>query len=173
MARLFIGTLVPAYTLEDALKASGIREKETGLRWAPPPQWHVTALFIGPRRENEIPAIAQKAEAATLDIASFDLLEGRWCAMPAQSPSMLWVRFLPSPHLDQLHRVLALATASPVSSFSPLWPHITMARGRVAGTLPDTAPVLDRFRVDHLTLFRSDPGPVGTVHSPLHHWRLK
>lgn len=93
--------------------------------------------------------------------------------MPADRPSMLWVRFLPSSHLDQLHQALALATESPASSFSPLWPHITLARGRVAAIPSGIAPVLDRFRVDQLTLFRSDPGPQGTIHSPLHHWMLR
>lgn len=172
MARLFIGTPVLPTILAPKLKHLMMREDQPNLRWTPEQQWHVTALFIGTRSDEELPDIAHKAESASRELSAFDLLEGRLCAMPNERPSMLWVRFLPSQQLEQLHRILAEATGTPVSSFSPMWPHITLARGKPVPFHSGEPLVLDRFKVDRLTLFRSDPGPQGTLHSPLHCWQL-
>ena len=116
--------------------------------------------------------IAGAVERTCQACKGFALQDGRLVAMPQERPSMLWVRFDPSEELSALHHELATATSTPPSQYDPMWPHITLARGK--GPLPtlSTAPIVHQLVIGELSLFRSDPGPEGTVHTALGTWPL-
>lgn len=166
MMRLFIGTPLPTVLSEGLADIVHKAVTGTGMRWAPLRQWHVTALFIGERTEQELGRISDAMERCASDHAPFVLRDGRLAAMPEDRPTMLWVRFPSSSALTRLHHALAAATATTPAPYDPYLPHVTLARGgRPSWT---GAPVvLPEVRIDRITLFYSRPGPDGNMHSPI------
>lgn len=166
--KLFIGTKVCPENTNLGLDT----EANEGWRWTPHGQWHVTALFIGNKPQEELESITQGLKSVAAHTMRFSLHQGEFKAMPEERPSMLWVRFAVSAELSALHSELAEALGIPPSSYSPYWPHITLARGN--GQIPDASesPIIHILPIEELTLFRSDPGPTGTVHTPLRTWPL-
>lgn len=166
--KLFIGTKVHPEIISNDLETIATE----GWRWAPRQQWHVTTLFIGYKPQEELVRITQSIERVAAHTERFSLHRGELKAMPEERPSMLWVRFAVSPELSSLHVAMAEAIGVPASPYSPYWPHITFARG--SGPIPkaDGSPIMRILPIAELTLFRSDPGPNGTVHTPLASWPL-
>lgn len=170
--RLFVGTSVQRGVAIDLLGQAGATQGRGHWRWAPESQLHLTTLFMGTREMAEVPTISKAIEAVCAKQAPITFHSGQLAAMPELRPSMLWLRFSPSSEFDVLHHALAKATSAPPSTFSPLWPHITLARGRSEGVAVEIPLLLPHLLIDHLTLFRSDPGVDGTVHTPLDTWSL-
>lgn len=171
--RLFIGTRVP----EDAvpLIRSNADQQLARPVWrvAPEQQWHVTALFVGERPAKDLPGIKDAVERIATETPPIHLLKGQLLTMPEQGPTMLWVRFDPHTDLTRLHHRLAQALAMRPSHHVPYWPHITLARSRgKTDVLQDNPLVLPELFLTDLTLFRSEPGPTGTIHTPLITWPL-
>jgi len=168
--KLFIGTsIAPALAERIALAAEPLAAPGNW-RWSPQQQWHITALFIGQRDQAEVRAIAMAIEQACAVHAPITLHNGRVATMSEDRPSMLWVRFTPSEELSALHHALAQATSTPPSPHEPYVPHITLARGKSAAGIQDGPVLMPSLILQELTLFRSDPGPTGTIHSPLGTW---
>jgi 2'-5' RNA ligase len=170
--KLFIGTSMDA-RLADEIRLRSVSLAGKGAwRWSPQQQWHVTTLFIGPRDEAEVQLISTSIERASVERGPITLHQGELVTMPQQSPSMLWVRFNPSEELTSLHHALAHTTSTPPSPHQPYWPHITLARGKGTISRTDTVLMVPSLTLRELTLFRSDPGPNGTVHTSLGTWPL-
>lgn len=170
--KYFVGSSVLG---EAAQAVQGVLGSLPGIgnwRWGPMNQWHVTALFIGHRPDDQISLLKRSISMVSRQHGPITLVEGTLLAMPETGPSMLWVRFLPSEQLTALHHALALASDARPAPYEPYWPHITLARGKGELTLPMKRVLLPAFTMDHLTLFRSDPDQGSTVHTPLESWRL-
>lgn len=172
--RLFVGTAIPSRI------GSGLHERvsmvlapTSNCRVAPIEQLHVTAIFIGNRSASLLPSIQERIARVASITDPFTLTHGRFAYMPKADPYMLWVRFRPHKELTALHYALANALGADPSIYKPYWPHITLARckGPLSDTLP-TEVVLDRFHLDHLTLFRSHRGPEGSQHTVVDQWPL-
>ncbi len=166
--KLFIGTKVRTENIGQGLNDSA----GEGWRWAPREQWHVTALFIGHKREEELVGITEGITGVTARAMRFYLRQGELKAIPEERPSMLWIRFAVSPELSALHCALAEALGIPPSPYSPYWPHITLARGNGHRPSESESPLVPSVLIDELTLFRSDATSGGTVHTPLKTWPL-
>lgn len=172
--RLFLGTTVPIDL------AGRVNEQIVpvlaSMIWKPAPleQWHVTALFIGERGEASLPIIRDAARHLASITAPIKLSEGRLVTMPKDEPSMLWIRFRPSPQLTALHLELAARTGTEPSVYRPYWPHITLARARKRHVQPvveePTAVLMDSITLGDITLFQSTVGSEGPVHTPLETW---
>jgi 2'-5' RNA ligase len=170
--KLFIGTQIASDLAEEIGRKARSLEGARGWRRAPRWQWHVTALFIGMREEAQVDAIAQAVQRTCEDRKRIALYDGHLVAMPEEQARMLWIRFTPSEDLSALHHRLAKATSTPPSQHHPLWPHITLARGKgLLPTLSDTL-IIPRLDLLEISLFRSDPGPDGPIHSKLGTWPL-
>jgi 2'-5' RNA ligase len=171
--KLFIGTSISAELAETIRDHAQPLAERGRWRWSPLGQWHITSLFIGERSEADVPIIASAIENASLRTGPIVLRNGELTAMPEDHPNMLWVRFSTSEELSALHHLLAQDTATEPSPHRPYWPHITLARG--TGALPEGADaiLLPSLIIKELTLFRSDPGQKGTVHSALGTWPLR
>lgn len=168
--KLFIGTsIAPALAEQIALRAAPLAGME-GWRWSPKQQWHVTTLFIGQRDEADVQVISAAIERACTQYGPITLHTGQLLAMPEDRPGMLWVRFTPSEDLSILHHALASATSTPPSPHQPYVPHITLARGKSTPPIEGTPVVVPYLTLRQLTLFRSDPGPARTTHTPLGTW---
>ncbi len=165
--KVFIGTSISPDLAERISPQAKLLVCSAGWRWSPIVQWHITSLFIGQRDETELQDLSLAMERCCKHHGPITLNDGKLIAMPEERPTMLWVRFTPSAELLALHQALANATSTPPSPYDPLWPHITLARG--TGALPAlSAPVLiPSLTLDQLSLFRSDPGPDGTIHTAL------
>ncbi len=171
--RLFIGTRVPENVAPLIRNAADQQLAQPMWRVAPEQQWHVTALFVGERPAKDLLGIKDAVERIASDSTQIQLQKGRLLTMPEQGPTMLWVRFDPHTELTRLHHRLAQALAMRPSHHVPYWPHITLARSRgKADVLRETPLVLPALFLTDLTLFRSEPGPTGTIHTPLFTWPL-
>jgi|688.fasta_scaffold02362_15 2'-5' RNA ligase len=171
--RLFIGTRVPANVVTLVRSTADQHLAHPFWRVAPEQQWHVTALFIGERPTKDLPGIQAAVERIVVDTPVIRLENGALRTMPEDGPTMLWVRFDPHAELTRLHLRLAQALFMPPSQHVPYWPHITLARSRgKADVLQKPPTVLHEFPLRELTLFRSEPGPHGTIHTPLITWPL-
>jgi 2'-5' RNA ligase len=171
--RIFIGTALPSALATDLDAHAAEHFKSGAWKVAAMEQWHVTSLFVGERNEDLLSGIQAKVEAIAARHAPITLFDGRLVTMPKDGPTMLWVRFTPSPELTALHHDLANSLGTEPSIYRPYWPHITLARrrsGRVIAVEGNV--VVDRFHLDHITLFRSAPSPQGSVHSPIASWPL-
>lgn len=165
---MFVGTALTAPVAAKVHHATGHWLALPEWRMAPLHQWHVTALFIGERPAAEVPGIMERLERVAGTTEVITLHHGRLLTMPETRPTMLWLRFDPAEALTRLHAQLADVVPAAPSPHVPYWPHVTIARVRgKAEALPPGTVVLDTLVIDQLTLFRSDPGHSGTVHTPL------
>lgn len=165
--RLFIAATVPEDIAHDVGEAAAPLLAHPQWRRSPKDQWHVTALFIGERHEEDLPMITDALRSAASHEA-FTLRNGHVVAMPERSPSMLWLRFAVHEGLTSLHHALTKACGAQPSPFDPYWPHITLARSR-AKVLPwsDARVVVPALPMDELVLFRSDPAHGHRIHTAL------
>lgn len=137
-----------------------------------PATWHITALFLGDQPTDRIPEITEAVRTVAERWPPFILHNGALVTMPPAKPSMLWVRFQTSVELQALHVELAERTGTSPSPHVPFLPHITLARTSRSTPPIDGPLVLPSLRFDQLTLFRSDPSPIGRMHHPLATWEL-
>lgn len=171
--RLFVGTAVPPEVTHDLLPRANPVLSDPRWRPAPTDQWHVTALFIGDRSADQLDRIIQEVGRIAEATPAIALRDGKLTTMPKEKPYMLWVRFTPEPALTALHHALAAAIGAEPSIYVPYWPHITLARAaRSNAPAHQGDMVVDHLTLDRLTLFRSEPGPNGSVHTPLRTWPL-
>ncbi|MBL7952338.1 MAG: RNA 2',3'-cyclic phosphodiesterase [Flavobacteriales bacterium] len=169
--RLFLGTAVPLAIAKDVRDRTTPFLPEDVCCKAPLEQWHITAIFIGERQATSLSIIRDAAAHLASITAPITIEHGRLTTMPKETPSMMWVRFVPSPALTALHVALAFRTGSRPSVYRPYWPHITLARTRKRNvTHINGDPVIKRMRLNELTLFRSLRGPNGSVHEILENW---
>ncbi len=148
----------------------------TGARWVRPEGTHLTLKFLGyARREvldSLVPPLRRAAEecpAATVRVAGLGVFPERGRAR------VLWVSAdVPSPVLrlqQACERAAVAAGFEPETR--PFAPHLTLGRWREPAPRP-TLPEADlgRTTLDTLVLYRSQPGPAGSVYTPLESFAL-
>lgn len=166
--RLFVGTSLPEHVITTIRCAAATQLSTPGWRVMPELQWHLTALFLGNRPADEVQGIRKLVRSIAAQTPRFHVTNGRLVTMPEERPYMLWVRFDPSPVLTDLHERLAAALGLPPDTREPYWPHITLARSSTpVPFMREETVCLERFAIDHLTVFRSELHPAGSVHTPL------
>lgn len=170
--KLFIGTSIAPDLAEQVSALAHLQARAGSWRWSPRNQWHVTTLFIGFREEADVHDITGAVQRVCGLQKNFTLHNGQLVAMPEERPSMLWVRFDPSEELRGLHHTLATAISTLPSQYDPLWPHITLARGKGPMPVSCSSLIVPTLTIGELSLFRSDPGTDGTIHTALGTWPL-
>jgi 2'-5' RNA ligase len=161
MARLFVAVWPPAPVVERLRSLP--RPDTPGVRWVPPPHWHVTVRFFG----DAEPADAVASIAGTpLPIATAVLGP----AVRRLGPSALVV---PVSGLDDLAAAVGDATAGvglPRGSRS-FTGHLTLARLRRGATDKLTgALIAAEFHVAEIVLVRSDLSPDGASYEVIGRW---
>ena len=182
--RLFVSVELPRH-VRDALQAS-IEQLRSSLggayRWVRPEAIHLTLRFLGDVETERVTELAAALGAAVGPLAAFELrLDGTGVFPNARAPSVVWAGLGgESAALVRLVAAVGTATAGvgePAES-RPYTPHLTL--GRVRGrlgtrdtealaaslrglTYERTAP----FRVDGVSLMRSEIGPGGARYTRL------
>ena len=182
--RLFVAVELPRH-VHDALGAS-IERLRSGLRgpyrWVRPEGVHLTLRFLGNVEAERVAELTSALGAAVGPLRAFGLrLDGMGVFPNARSPSVVWAGLGgESTTLDRLVAAVGTATAGvgePAES-RPYRPHLTL--GRVRGRLDRqdaealTASLREitysgaaPFRVDGVSLMRSEIGPGGARYTRL------
>lgn len=184
--RLFIATDLDDASREAIAALHWRLERRVGdrssLRWTKPEQMHLTLVFIGEADEmlSAKLIVAMQKPAAQ---PAFDLAFERIGIFPARgAPRILWLGVTDgSAEVGVLQREIAdrVERLGVKLEQRPFHPHLTLARWRDArpgdrreiDDLSDTGTVA-RVRIDHATLYRSQPAPGGSVYTPLARVRL-
>lgn len=148
----------------------------TGARWVRPEGIHLTLRFLGYARrsvlDSLIPALrlaADECPACTADIRGLGTFPERGRVR------VLWLGIEAPPSVLRLQQ--ACERAAVAAGFEPetrpFAPHFTLGRWRDPAPRP-TLPEADlgRARLDTLVLYRSQPGPAGSVYTPLESFAL-
>jgi 2'-5' RNA ligase len=179
--RLFAGLDVPAEVVRNLERLLDELRPAARIQWSPPANLHITTKFIGEWPESRVPEL----------IAALD-------AVPTRPPIPVEIRrvgFFPNPHSPRvfwcgieapgLDRLAAdtdgatgtLGIESEERAFSP---HLTLARIKERLDLQPlrekvaAMPSLDfgRFEARSFFLYRSKPGPKGSVYTKLREFPL-
>lgn len=171
--RLFLGTLVPQEICAMIREAAAPFLRDRAWRAAPERQWHVTALFIGQRPAADLDVIRGAAARIASSTPPITLHHGVLCTVGHERPTMLWLRFSPHAGLTTLHHALARSTGTAPAPWLEYTPHVTLARSKGSPhAFADARIIVPEHTLAELTLFRSDPGPEGSVHTALESWRM-
>lgn len=142
-----------------------------GARWVRPEGIHLTLRFLGYARravlDSLVPPLRRAAEdcpATTAGVAGLGVFPERGRAR------VLWIALDAPPIVLRLQQACerAAVAAGFEAETRPFRPHLTLGRWREPAPRP-TLPEADlgRTRLDTLVLYRSQPGPAGSVYTPL------
>ncbi len=173
--RLFIGIPVPD-TVSEAIRDwrdAHFHRKESGVRWVPPENWHITLCFIGKTDRSLSDDIMPRVNDAMTGIGPFDLAFDRFQYFPPKKPRMIWGRYASTQTFVTLYDRLNWAFYEPHELKQEAIPHITLARlkkGKAPDPKPEPEPTLrDRlhFTAERVVLWASVLGHKGPVYHPL------
>ncbi len=134
--RIFIAINLPEKIKN---KLVGYQEKwpDLPIRWTKKENLHITLVFIGPARDEEIPEICKKTEEVASKNGSFEVVLNKICYGPPKKmpPRMVWAIGEKSESLTKLQKELETVLMSSLkNSFKPetrpYSPHITLGRIR-------------------------------------------
>lgn len=175
--RVFVALELPA-VVKEALAATTVRlgdaVPEGKIRWTPVDSFHLTLKFLGDVDGSQVSDIVGSVRSIASEYGPFALQTGKTGAFPASGKArVIWAGI--GGDLDVVRRLQAdVETAATDMGFErdkrPFNPHVTLGRARKAGVaLPSgvasTKPIL--FRVDRVTVMKSDLHPTGAEHTPL------
>ena len=133
--RLFV-----AIDLPDAVKdqLGALQTHISSARWVKRHQMHLTLFFLG--ETDRLPDI--QVALASIEAQAFELTltgVGRFPKRRKQPPRVLWAGINAAPALDQLHHQVttALTDIGFEAENRPFSPHITLARLKTRGPLPE------------------------------------
>jgi 2'-5' RNA ligase len=170
-------------TMRDRLAEliESLRDRVRGVRWARPEGIHLTLRFLGYARNDVLealrPALRQAAEncpAGAAEVSGLGTFPQSGGAR-VRSARVLWIGTDVPPSILRLQQ--ACERAAVAAGFEPetrpFAPHLTLGRWREPAP-PPTLPEADlgRTRLDTLVLYRSQPGPGGSVYTPLESFAL-
>jgi 2'-5' RNA ligase len=176
--RLFVGLALP-----DPWRSGlfGLQRRQDRLapgyfRWVQPELLHLTVVFLGATPAEQVMTAAAAIERAAGGQQPFPVFGGRVGTFGQhRAPRVLWVEIVqPEGQLQKLREGLEreLQAAQVAFDPKPFVPHVTLGRardGRGRPNRPGPAPrllaqtaALPPYRVTHLTLFESQPGPNGS-----------
>ena len=178
--RVFIAVPLDA-ALRDA--AAGLRRHLNStadmLRWVPPENLHLTVKFLGEIAEGRLAKVANAVREAARRTRPFTItLTGAGAFPSARRPQVVWVGVSEgSDALVALARDLdaALYRMKFPRERRPFRPHLTVARVRPAGALPDLAGPLSSLgalvvgsqAVNALVVMESQLHPSGAIYRPI------
>jgi 2'-5' RNA ligase len=173
----------PARGRIDALHAELERaagDAATALRWVASAAAHLTVQFLGEIDAARVPPLLTALDAV-VPIDVFDLVLGSPEVSPASGPPrVVWMPVTTGAGpLTQVHRSLGerIARTGVAIESRPFNPHLTIARVRdreqrrarsLGGRLRDLRVEPIGWRVDHVTLFRSDLSGPAPKYEALH-----
>ncbi len=185
MSRLFIALSVP-----DAVKTllgkqqRDLKEKLPGdlLGWSDPATAHLTLVFLGEVRSQDLGVVRQGLDFACRRVFPFELHTAAPGAFPSsQRPSVLWTGVAGETEaLQGLHTALVRQLEGLYKDERVFKPHLTLGRVKRFGrhtelteallSAPDYPPVA--WRVERVGLYSSTLKPADAAHELLHETEL-
>lgn len=175
--RLFTGLEIPAAVL-DRLEALLNRLKpKASIHWSPVANLHITTKFIGEWREEKLPELIRSLAAVPHTGSIRIRIEGLGFFPDAQSPRVFWAGVHAPSTLTALagetdRALTALGIAAEKRVYSP---HLTLGTTKKPEhltALRDALKMMEAtdfgsFEATCFHLYRSKPGPSGSVYSTL------
>lgn len=158
-----------------------LRGDESGIKWVPPENIHLTLKFLGNVADQDLREICDAVSRAASECPPFSFSVGACgCFPPKGSARVLWIGITDGqPELKQLakqvdHWVNKLGFPRERRAFSG---HLTLARVRsfnagkaVRRVVEQTSiETLGQQSISRITVFQSDLKPGGPIYAPLHH----
>jgi 2'-5' RNA ligase len=178
--RLFVGARISVETA-NAIAACAeslqrrAKDARVELKWVPPANYHVTLKFLGPVRDEAIPAIRDALVRACTGVEPFKVRASKVGAFPSlDKASVVWAG-AESEALAALAKRIESAMAE--IGFAPearaFHGHVTICRLRETRSvrelvIPLAEQMFSESRIDGVTLFESVTKSSGSVYSELH-----
>ncbi len=170
--RLFVGIPLSA-RLQKRLELEGAAWKHLPVILTRPGNFHITLMFLGFVKEEEIPRIIEALEGATIDIEPFEIRLSEITADPANHPTTVWLSGETSTELVALRNAVAASLDYLTPESKSFRPHVTLAKIRrgqfeTLETKPDFAKSLHIIEpVETIALFESTLENGKRVYLPL------
>lgn len=176
MPRLFFGVEIPASVKK---RLEQVKAPIEGAKWQSTNQLHLTLLFLGQVKPEQVPAICEAAR--NLPVPGFDLsIDGVGCFGKPELPHNLWADVDPVAPVAAIQKALNQrleAEGFPMES-RPFKPHVTLARFRkqrgsarelLASHRHDQ---FGQFPVHECVLYESTQGAGGSVYTVVERFPL-
>jgi RNA 2',3'-cyclic 3'-phosphodiesterase len=178
--RLFVGVEIDESTRSAVAAVIGRlqrRLKSSDIKWVNPVNLHVTVQFIG-HVDEPTAAHVRRALERPLSVRPFTMRITGLGVFPGRGgPRVVWCGIPDGARLVSIHHEVAarLAEAARIEDEArPYQPHLTLARYRVPGRIPDRRAIEDervgeigRCRVTAVTLYESRLSPRGPTYVAL------
>ena len=171
-----------AIELKEAMRArlgeliETLRDRFRGVRWVRPEGIHLTLRFLGYARRDALEALIDPLRgSANMCAAGEAEVSGLGTFPPRGLARVLWLGIEVPPSILLLQQ--ACERAAVAAGFEPetrpFAPHLTLGRWSEPAPRPTLPPIdLGRTPLDTLVLYRSQPGPKGSVYTPLETFAL-
>ncbi len=186
MKRLFVAIQLDEKSREALGAYRDNRERAMpSVRWMPAGNLHVTVLFLGDTKEEEIPRISGELSAIAGGTPKFTMTFGAPVYAPphplrretSRPPTMVWMTVGETGEFTRLAKGIIGALGTP-HDLKKISPHITLARFREGAVTSDPSK-LGRtglegkgLAVDAITLMESRLTPSGAVYAQLGEFRF-
>jgi RNA 2',3'-cyclic 3'-phosphodiesterase len=148
-----------------------LRDRLREVRWVRPEGIHLTLRFLGYARWNRLETLGDALRGlANEHAAAAAKISGLGTFPERGRPRVFWIGIAVPSSVLRLQQACerAAVAAGFEAETRPFAPHLTLGRWRQPAPRP-TLPEADlgRTRLDTLVLYRSQPGPAGSVYTPL------
>jgi RNA 2',3'-cyclic 3'-phosphodiesterase len=180
--RLFTGIDLPQDVKERLDVLISHLRTTAHIKWSPVYNLHITTKFIGEWPKERLDEVVTPLQTVTVDSPVNVNIKGLgWFPNP-QSPRVFWAAVHASPSLAELARLteqVAVAAGVPKED-RPFSPHLTLARIKQAVTLAGLRRAISElesvdfgsFTAECFYLYLSEPGPSGSIYTPLQEFPL-
>jgi 2'-5' RNA ligase len=184
--RSFLAFELPVDIKKTVKRVTGeIRDSGLDARWVKAENIHLTIVFLGNVKTEEIDSIGEKVRNVCPEYGSFDIaLKGVGCFPSMRRPRVLWLGLdgeieRMSHFRDDLQR--ALKAFGIKEEKRPFKPHLTLGRFRSTRKMGSKLEeLLSKYAalespvesLNELYLFKSDLKPGGAVYTKLRSWPL-
>jgi 2'-5' RNA ligase len=184
--RSFLAFELPEDIKTIVTRVSGeIRKSSLDVRWVRPESIHLTLVFMGGVRSEQIPSMGESLGAVCANHGSFSIsLKPMGCFPNSRNPRVIWLGL--DGDLERMSRFrgdlqAALSPFGIKEEERAFRPHLTLGRFKQPAKRPtELEQMLAKHRdlsspactLDELVLFRSDLKPGGAVYTKLLSWRL-
>jgi 2'-5' RNA ligase len=181
--RTFIAIELPSSVQQGLADLQGqFKRKRPPVRWVAPAKIHLTLAFLGEIPSDRVGIAGECAARAAAKVAPFAIEAiGAGVFPNPRRPRVIWVGIvgeMESLRLLHTHLGDELAAQGFPKEKRRFSPHLTLGRVRRRATPPEvralgqavtalTVPSLGRWRVEHITVIRSDLRPEGPIYTPL------
>lgn len=183
--RSFLAFELPPDIKSTVSRVSGeIKRSTLNVRWVNVKNIHLTMVFMGNIRSEDLPAIKDSIDKICRQYGPFDISLNGMGIFPNRRPRVLWLGLdgdleMMSPFRDDLQgRLEPFGIKAEKRRFRP---HLTLGRFRKPGrTDSQLGDLLEKYRdlttrhcrLEELILFKSDLKPGGAVYTKLGSWPL-